>query len=55
VVTFFDKIRDDVSYIDIRGKGGNSLERLSLLKKQFVGTTQQSTMIVGLKKLNPKL
>jgi hypothetical protein len=38
VVTFLDKIRDDASYADIRDNEGNSLERLSLLKKHFVVT-----------------
>jgi hypothetical protein len=38
-VAFLDKIRDDVSYADIRDKECNSMERLSLLKKHFVGAT----------------
>jgi hypothetical protein len=41
VVTFLDKIRDDASYAEIRDKECNSLERLSLLKKHFVGTTDR--------------
>ena len=41
VVTFLDKIRDDASYADIRDKECNSLERLSLLKNHFVGTTNR--------------
>ena len=43
VVAFLDKIRDDVSYADIQE--GNSMERLNLLKKHFVGTTDKSTIL----------
>jgi hypothetical protein len=45
VVAFLDKIRDDVSYADIRDKEGNSMERLNLLKKHFVGTTDKNTIL----------
>ena len=45
VVAFLDKIRDDVSYADIRDKEGNSMERLGLLKKHFVGATDRSTIL----------
>lgn len=45
VVAFLDKIRDDVSYADIRDKEGNSMERLGLLKKHFVGAADKSTIL----------